>query len=678
MKKFTLTLGLLLFAVIGIKAEVVIWEGTQAGNLDFKVGEDLHTTLMNNVKAGDVLNISYTGAGSESKLWLQDSDWTTYDNSVTGATTDILTPGNGVYTVTMSQEFIDGIKTRGLKLRRGGETTYSFTKVTVTAGATPQPDEPGSDTGIITIWEGTSAESIYIAPGSDLYNKLIGDASGQANLATGDKIKFYYTGAEEGTEIWLQANWDGLSGEGSMPSISGDGSCEFYINEADLAKIKEAGLRFRIGKGSCTFTKIEVVKPQQGGGQSADEITIWEGTSTESIYIAPGSDLYNKLFGDASGQANLATGDKIKFYYTGAEEGTEIWLQANWDGLSGEGSMPSISGDGSCEFYINEADLAKIKEAGLRFRIGKGSCTFTKIEVVKPQQGGGQSADEITIWEGASTESLRFWPGSTNYDLLVAKLGAMDIIKFYYTGAAEGDQVWFQNNEWNNLANIDPATPTIAAGDGSYEFTVNEKALAEIVEKGIMLRRPNSSSYTFTKVVVVKYVPDASVIVPGDDETVLWSGSVKANSGKAFRYGDERANFIAALSVGKFLNVYMSDVVEGNQIYFKDVTTWGWLNEDKLNLTPGQQVYSYQITQDMIDKINVGSGDYGLLIQGKSTDEYEIRYVTISDKEIVTDIISDMWNEVQYDNQYFNLKGQRVNANTKGLIIVNGKKFFNK
>ena len=560
MKKFTLTLGLLLLAFMGVKADVVIWEGTQAGNLDFKVGEALHSTLMANVKAGDVLNISYTGAGTESKLWLQDSDWTTYDNSVTGVTTDILTSGDGVYTVNLSQAFIDGINTRGLKLRRGGETTYSFTKVTVTAGESQPGDEPGGDTdGVVTIWEGTSTESIYIAPGSDLYNKLIGDASGQANLAKGDKIKFYYTGAEEGTEIWLQANWDGLSGEGSMPSISGEGSCEFYINEADLAKIKEAGLRFRIGKGGCTFTKIEVVKANQGGG--------------------------------------------------------------------------------------------------------------------------GGAADEITIWEGESTSNLRFWPGDANYDLLTAQLEAMDVIKFYYTGAAEGDQVWFQNNEWSNLANIDPASPTITAGDGSYEFTVNEKALAEIVEKGIMLRRPNSSSYTFTKVVVIKYVPDASVLVPGEGETVLWSGSVKANSGKAFRYGDERANFIAALSVGKFLNVYMSDVVEGNQIYFKDVTTWGWLNEDKLNLTPGQQIYSYEITQTMIDRINVGSGDYGLLIQGKSTDEYEIRFVTISGEEILTQIISDTLNETvnsrSVNSKYYNLQGQRVSPATKGLVIVNGKKHLN-
>ena len=554
-KLFIILFACLATAMNSTAGETIVWEGSLEGNLDFTVGEDLHTKLMANVNAGDVLNISYSGASEGNKLWLQNSSWDTYDNSVTGVTTDILTVGDDVYTINMSQAFIDGIKVNGLKLRRSSGSTYSFTKVTVIGSETPQQ---GDDTGIITIWEGSQSASIYLAPGSDLYNKMISDA----NLATGDIIKFYYTNAEEGTEIWLQANWDGLSGENSMPTISGDGEHEFCVNEADLAMIKENGLRFRIGKGSCTFTKIEVIKANQGGSTIAEgTITVWEGELAGNLRFMPGDANYEKLTGDGEGQANLSAGD---------------------------------------------------------------------------------------------------------------------VIKFYYTGAAEGDQVWFQNIDWSNLANIDPSTPTIAAGDGSYEFSVNDKAVAEIIEKGIMLRRPSSASYTFTKVEVIKYVPDANLLEPGDDETVLWSGSVKANSGKAFRYGDERANLIAALAVGKYINVYMSNVVEGNQIYFKDVTTWDWLNADQLNLEPGQQLYSYQITQAMIDKINVGTGDYGLLIQGKSDDEYEIRYVTISGENITTGIMEKLSkDDAPYENQYFNLRGQRVSPTTKGLIIKNGKKYIN-
>ena len=514
------------------------------------------------------MNISYTGATADSKLWLQNSSWDTYASSITGATVDLLTAGSGIYKVNISQDFIDAIKTGGLKLRRGGDASYSFTKVTITAGES--------------------------------------------------------------------------SGEGGG---------------------------------------------EQGGGATGT-ITIWEGTSTESIYIAPDTELGNKLFGDGSKQANLSAGDKIKFYYTGATEGTEIWIQANWDGLSGEGSMPGIVGDGNCEFYITSADLTLIKTNGIRFRIGKGACTFTKIEVIKKESSSGSGTEgAITVWEGQQAGNLRFMPGDANYDNLTGtgagqgNLDAMDVIKFYYTGATEGDQVWFQDIDWSNIQSIDPSSPTITAGDGSYEFTVNAAAVAAIKEKGLMLRRPSSATYTFTKVEVIKYVPDASIAVPGDGETVLWSGSVKAKNGKAFRYGDERTNFINALVVGKYLNVYMSDVVEGNQIYFKDVTTWGWTNSDKLNLTAGQQIYSYQITQDMYNKINVGTGDYGLLIQGKNTDEYEIRFVTISDSEVTGSEdtgIQRVENTFRPVGVAYNLQGQRVSVSTKGLIIINGKKYLNK
>ena len=325
MKKFTLSFVLLLTTVLGISAtETTIWEGTQAGNLDFTVDTELHTTLINNMKAGDVMNISYTGATADSKLWLQNSSWDTYASSITGATVDLLTAGSGIYKVNISQDFIDAIKTGGLKLRRGGDAVYSFTKVTLTSSeGGEQPgggDQPGDGvTGTIVVWEGSQAmvkgENFYIAPETDLGNKLFGDGAGQAALAAGDKIKFYYTGAEEGTEIWIQANWDGLSGEGSMPGISGSGDHTFYINAADLALIKTAGIRFRVGNGACTFTKIEVIKKEQSGGGTEGGITVWEGMQAGNLRFMPGDVNYEMLM------SNLAGLDKLKIYYTGATPG---------------------------------------------------------------------------------------------------------------------------------------------------------------------------------------------------------------------------------------------------------------------------------------------------------------------------------------------------------------------
>ena len=129
---------------------------------------------------------------------------------------------------------------------------------------------------------------------------------------------------------------------------------------------------------------------------------------------------------------------------------------------------------------------------------------------------------------------LRFTPESgsylDNYNKLVgdaegqANLSVGDKIKFYYTGAAAEDQVWFQDMEANNIMAIDNSSPTIDAGDGSYEFMVNAAAVEAIRQKGIMLRRPSSSSYTFTKVEVIKAQLGDAVIVPDASETLVWSG----------------------------------------------------------------------------------------------------------------------------------------------------------
>lgn len=401
--------------------------------------------------------------------------------------------------------------------------------------------------------------------------------------------------------------------------------------------------------------------------------------------MVPVTDLGNKLFGDGAGQAALAAGDKIKFYYTGAEEGTEIWIQANWDGLSGEGSMPGISGSGDHTFYINAADLALIQTAGIRFRVGNGACTFTKIEVIKKEQSGGGTEGGITVWEGMQAGNLRFMPGDENYEMLMSNLAGLDKLKIYYTGATEGDELWIQDGtDWSGIAGIEPNSLTFAAGDGSVEVSVSDNAVATIKEKGIVFHYKTGSTYTMTKIEVIKFVPDASVLMPGDDEYILWSGSVKAKNGKAFRYGEERANFIAALVVGKKLNVYLSDVVAGNRIFLKETTTWSWVNEGKEDLEAGQQLYSIDITQEIIDKINNNTeSDYGLLIQGRTgagggdADEYEIRFVTTTGKPVV-DGIQRVENVTRNMGVAYNLQGQRVNLNAKGIIILNGKKVFNK
>lgn len=434
---------------------------------------------------------------------------------------------------------------------------------------------------------------------------------------------------------------------------------------------------------------------------SAEVITVWEGTQAGNLTFFSGEDTYNALMGNGAGQANLSAGDKIDIYYTGAVEGSKLWLQDNeWNTYSPSVTGADVdlltAGDGVFTVNVSQDFVDALKVKGLRLRRGgEAVYSFTKVNVVKgdgtsggDEPGtGGEETGNVVVWEGSSAATLRFTPESgsflDNYNKLVgdaegqANLSAGDKIKFYYTGAAADDQVWFQDMEWNNIMAIDMNSPTIEAGDGSYEFMVNVAAVEAIKQKGIMLRRPNSSSYTFTKVEVIKAQVGDDVIVPDASETIVWSGSAKGSTSVDFRYDPNKSALLGAdLQPGKFIKVYMSDVEEGDQIYIKETASWECLNT-QTTMTAGTQVFSMELTEDIINKIKTS----GMIIQRQgngTTYDFEIRYVTVANTG-TTGLGSIVGRPVSSDNDaVYNLCGQRVSASHKGLVIKNGRKYINR
>lgn len=434
---------------------------------------------------------------------------------------------------------------------------------------------------------------------------------------------------------------------------------------------------------------------------SAEVITVWEGTQAGNLTFFSGEDTYNALMGNGAGQANLSAGDKIDIYYTGAVEGSKLWLQDNeWNTYSPSVTGADVdlltAGDGVFTVNVSQDFVDALKVKGLRLRRGgEAVYSFTKVNVVKgdgtsggDEPGtGGEETGNVVVWEGSSAATLRFTPESgsflDNYNKLVgdaegqANLSAGDKIKFYYTGAAADDQVWFQDMEWNNIMAIDMNSPTIEAGDGSYEFMVSVAAVEAIKQKGIMLRRPNSSSYTFTKVEVIKAQVGDDVIVPDASETIVWSGSAKGSTSVDFRYDPNKSALLGAdLQPGKFIKVYMSDVDEGDQIYIKETASWECLNSQTI-MTAGTQVFSMELTEDIINKIKTS----GMIIQRQgngTTYDFEIRYVTVANTG-TTGLGSIVGRPASSDNDaVYNLCGQRVSASHKGLVIKNGRKYINR
>ena len=386
----------------------------------------------------------------------------------------------------------------------------------------------------------------------------------------------------------------------------------------------------------------------------SETVTVWSGTQSGNLDFAVNDDNWTALMGTASGQGNLSAGDKINIYYENAVEGDKLWIQnSSWDSYSnaiiGVTTDLLTAGSGVYTITASQDFIDGVRTGGLKLRrAGTKSFCFTKVEVEK----SGTSSDDdsptkpttesYVIWEGSQSSTLKLLPESDLYNKLVgdadgqANLSNGDVIKFYYTGAAEGDQVWFQDNEWNNITAIDNSSPTIVAGDSCYEFTVNTDAVAAIKEKGIMLRRPSSASYTFTKVIVIKAKVDENVKVPGDEETIVWSGSATGDVSVDFRYNPNKTKLENALVVDGYLNVYLSDVEDSDKIFIKETGNWSYLNDGKTIMSAGTQIYSMKLTQDIVDKIKAN----GMIIQRHDQSniyDFEIRYVTISKNNVITE-----------------------------------------
>ena len=93
-------------------------------------------------------------------------------------------------------------------------------------------------------------------------------------------------------------------------------------------------------------------------------------------------------------------------------------------------------------------------------------------------------------------------------------------------------------------------------------------------------------------------------------------------------------------------------------------------------MTAGTQVFSMELTEDIINKIKTS----GVSIQRQgngTTYDFEIRYVTVSSTGSGIGAIEV--DRVIVDNgAIYNLSGQRIGADYKGIVIKNGKKYFNK
>lgn len=293
----------------------------------------------------------------------------------------------------------------------------------------------------------------------------------------------------------------------------------------------------------------------------------------------------------------------------------------------------------------------------------------------------------VTVWENAEStvNAVVLTPASgdalANYNKLVgteegqAALAGGDKVRISYTGAVAGTVIYVQNKSSQNIAEIGAYAPRISEGDGSIEFYVNDAAREAIVKNGLYVRFNKAATY-ITRIEVLKYDKDAAG-TPAPTETITWQGTLEGASASIdFRYAPVKTYLLDALAPGKKIKVYMSGVEEGNAIYFEVYGTGSNLNKETA-LEAGATAYELEVTQDDIDLMQ----EKGMLIKHSSTGLIT-HYVTVPAETGGDDPTTGLENvavdDVLGEVRAYNVYGQRVSPTAKGLVIINGKKIYNR
>ena len=260
---------------------------------------------------------------------------------------------------------------------------------------------------------------------------------------------------------------------------------------------------------------------------NAEEITIWEGSTSGNLILSSSSNSANY----STLVANLASGDKIKFYYTEASAGAEVYLQSNWSDIRNSAVL-DIEAD-SYEFTVTPTMVSTIASTGFILR-PNNTCTLTKICVIK--------VSEITIWENAEglNDNLRFAAGSNELNSFLAFLSVGNVVTVYYTGAYTAvneeltqkycyHKLWFQtydmNTTYSNAILGGHYQDLLYYDEGSKDIFVTQDFIDQITENGLTLRRGGWASFKFTKLTVSKpsaKIPGYEMLYDGDPHPVAW------------------------------------------------------------------------------------------------------------------------------------------------------------
>ena len=445
---------------------------------------------------------------------------------------------------------------------------------------------------------------------------------------------------------------------------------------------------FRIGQGSCTITKVEIIKQDEPGGvitPDASEIILWSGSDNSgSIDFRYGTYLANVQ------NANLQVNDTIKVYLSNVDQGDQIYIKecADWSALNS--NMSLTAGQQVFDLPLTQEIIDKILANKMIIQRQGNGVTYdyeiryvTVARYVAPIVPGYE-----VLYDG--TPLYIDW-ASTTYTVPAEKLSNLavgDIIHVYATKDTEKSPnnfaIWYVG--WRNVTTDENTTisvtdhMTLEVIDDYYEKFVNNSMIISgyyyYLNKAL-LEHPSR---------FVEVTMSADGLVTFSDATeaidLSWVDGLKAY--KASVSGDrivtERVTGTVAANTGLILQG------ENNATYrIPFAVSANAVDNNVLVPTDGNPVTGYVLGHTTTGGTSFYKVSNKTVAAGKAYIPENVSTARQMSIDLLGDEATGIANVNDNDNEngivnreYYNLQGQRVSAGAKGLVIVNGKKVFNK
>ena len=331
--------------------------------------------------------------------------------------------------------------------------------------------------------------------------------------------------------------------------------------------------------------------------------------------------------------------------------------------------------EGVMSYTVESDQIAQeIADRGLIFR-GQG-YNITQIIVAEEDKGDIdplQPGEERVLWEGSETLAWNeVAEQSAEVGALLAEKDQL-IVTVSEKGTADWPKVLLRDAA-SNAVGEDILLNDVSEFPYEAVFTLTADHAAALAD-GFKVC---GDGVTVTKLVLKKYKEDDNPIEPGDPyvDTEVWSGDVAISWNQEVYAGTEldtynvKQDMFAGLAKGDSIKVYFADPIDDAQfnLTYKAGENWDWTS---LEVAQKDGFFTYKVaTEEIAQDI----ADHGLVIRGQGY--HVVRIVVGKPKDItsVVDVVSGQ--QSVFSNQRYNILGQKVDEHYKGIVIMNGRKFY--